>query len=237
MMGVLPPQRGYFSLQKRFQAAFTAILVLAPLAPQTESQLAVIVESIIADQVIFTNHHRFLFSIALGLYWHQDLEYLNQYLTEYFPVNQELSEALVVANAIAISCRQEFNPRTLLSVTCQYLSQGSSPNSHQVINQLKLAQSLVEKGESRAIALQVLPKTSLAYGLFCFLSTPHNFQLATYDCGRFKLEITAIAATYQGYTFDQFGMSAARKLSDRLLRAWAGVYDLTDAPAISRLQF
>jgi hypothetical protein len=214
MLGAfMSPQRGYHSLKQRFRAAIAAFLVFAP---QSEDQLVKAIDAVITDQTGISEHDRVFQVIPFGLYWHQDLQYLTQYL-------RESPEQLIIGLAIALCCRHEFNPRTLISESCKYLSADQNSEHQDVISQLKLAQFLVERGESRAIARSILKPESLAYGLFCFLSNSQNLELATYDSGKFEAEIAAIAAAHQGYVFNT---AATMKLSDRLLAAWSGLYNL-----------
>ncbi len=165
--------------------------------------------------------------IILGLYHHQDLVNLTEYFNQ---LQDELQcEYLVIALAIALCCRGEMQPRSFISKISNYLKPYP-----EFCAQLRLANSLAEKGESRAIARSVIAEDTLEYGLYCFLSTPYSGKLVNQGAGSFQISILAIAAAYLGYIpFEDVKLGNSKlgmDLGDRLLAAWAGVYDLTNIP-------
>jgi hypothetical protein len=204
----------HHSLKQRFQA------VLSSLSTFNRDQLLL---TKLIDDVITGNQNSLpepqIRAIILGLYHHQDLASLTEYFTE--------PEYLVVALAIAMCCRGEMQPRSFVAKVSSYLP------SSDFYAQLKLANTLAEKGESRAIARSMISEDTLAYSIYCFLSTPSSWHLVNQGAGEFQISISAIAAAYLGYfpransNHQKLGIS----LGDRLLAAWAGVYDLSNIPA------
>ena len=158
-------------------------------------------------------------AVILGLYHHQDLASLAEYFTE--------PEYLVIALAIALCCRGEMQPRSFVSKISSYLK--PYPD---LASQLKLANTLAEKGESRAIASSLIPENALAYSVYCFLSTPYSWHLVNHGAGKFQISISVIAAAYLGYVpkANSSNQKLGISLGDRLLAAWAGVYDLSEIP-------
>jgi hypothetical protein len=180
-------------------------------------------------------------AIALGLFWHQDIKALAKILTSYVAT----PEHLILAYAIALCCRDALNPRSLTSQICAFLSQeleelveGANPdNLTSLIQQFRLVQDLVDRGESGGMARQALSQP-IAYGLYCFLSTPNHWGLATKRTQEINpiigASVGAIAGAYQGQVFVEFPdraglemLELGDQLGDRLLAAWAGVYDLS----------
>lgn len=213
----------HHALKSRFRGAIAGALIFLP-APEIFPAIA---ESVIRDgegneiedgSESPVSHREVLRAIATGLFWHQDLEALRQYCTT--------PETLILALAIALSCRDALNPRSLTSQICSYLQKGMGANDLD-IEQLQLAQALVDRGESGAIARSRLGET-IAFALYCFLSTPDEWELATQRAGSMQPIVGAIAAADRGYVpaGDARTLEIAIKSGDRLLAAWSGVYNL-----------
>jgi hypothetical protein len=205
----------HHSLKHRFQSA------LSILGSDRASQgnLSQLVESIISGDLNSSESKNSLSeakAIILGLYYHQDLARLGAYFTN--------PEYLTVALAIALCCRGEMQPRSFISKINNYLQ--SYPDFS---SQLDLADNLANQGASRAIATSVIARNSLAFGVFCFLSTPYSLKLVN-RAGNFQVSISAIAAAYLGCIPNIETNNLGNQLGDRLLAAWAGVYDLSNIP-------
>jgi hypothetical protein len=204
----------HHSLKRRFQA------VLISLSTFNQDQLFL---TKLIDDVITGNQNSFaepqIRAVILGLYHHQDLASLTEYFAE--------PEYIVVALAIALCCRGEMQSRSFVAKVSSYLP------SSDFYSQLKLANTLAEKGESRAIASSLIPKNTLAYSIYCFLSTSSSWHLVNQGAGEFQISISAIAAAYLGYVpkANSSNQKLGISLGDRLLAAWAGVYDLSNLPA------
>ncbi len=209
----------HHSLKRKFQAILT-ILVSAQEPKQTEA-LTKFVDDLISgnfyEPQAFPNSQ--IQAILIGLYNHQDLSNLVEYLPE--------PEYLTIALAIALCCRGELQPRTLVNKLGSYLKDHPS-----FCSQLNLANSLAEIGSSRAIARSIISQDSLEFGLYCFLSTPYTWNLVNQGLGHYQISISAIAAAYLGHIPDvpMQHLELATNLSDRLLSAWAGVCDLSNIP-------
>lgn len=147
------------------------------------------------------------FAILIGLYQHHNLAALMEYPWQ--------PEDLITALAIALACRGELNPQNLIWQLMPYLN---SP----WCEQLKIIDNLVVQVTSRTIARQII-KNDFRFGLFCFLSTPYSWHLAAGD-----VRIRAIASAYMGYLppLATADLELVRYLTNYLLAAWSGVYDL-----------
>jgi hypothetical protein len=198
----------HHSLKRRFQAVFISLSTFN----QDQLLLSKLIDDVITDNQNSLPESQ-IRAIILGLYHHHDLASLTEYFFE--------PEYLVVALAIALCCRGEMQPRSFVSKVSSYLM----PSDFYA--QLKLANTLAEKGESRAIARSLIPENTLAYSIYCFLSTPYSGNLVNQGAGEWQISISAIAAAYLGYIprTNSSNQKLGISLGDRLLAAWAGVYD------------
>lgn len=225
------------SLRQRFRAAFCGFLPL--LTPEIAIKLPISIESVIRSQYQSSDEPniRVVNAIAIGLWQHQNLSILPNFFV--------LIDDLVVALLIALACRDALNPKTAIADICDFL-QNTSFSSSQIsasispfVEQIQLVRTLVEQGASSAIVQTALRSKSddlghsnIALGLYCWLSTPHTWQLAVSRAKQFQPElgaaIGAIAAAYTGIIpsgdLPTMGMGIA--MGDRLLAAWSGVCDL-----------
>ncbi|NJL42985.1 MAG: hypothetical protein HC935_05730 [Pseudanabaena sp. SU_2_4] len=77
-----------------------------------------------------------------------------------------------------------------------------------------------------------LDRSNIAFGLYFWLSTPHTWHLAVPRAKQVQPElgaaVGAIAAAYSGRIppVDRAIVEMGIAMGDRLLAAWAGVYDL-----------
>jgi len=210
----------HHSLKRKLQAVLT-VLVAAQEPEQTES-LTKLVDDLISgnfcEPQAFQNSQ--IPAVIFGLYNHQDLSNLIEYFSE--------PEDLVIAIAIALCCRGEMQPRTLVNKLGNYLKDHPS-----FWSQLNLANSLADQGSSRAIAKTLISQDDLAFGFYGFLSTPYTWNLVNQGLGHYQISISAIAAAYLGHIpeVSTQHLKLATNLGDRLLAAWAGVYDLSNVPA------
>ncbi|MEE3716981.1 hypothetical protein V2H45_09515 [Tumidithrix elongata RA019] len=236
----------HHSLKSRFRAALTGALLVLP--SHQREKISGAVEIAIISQTKFpveplANQELDIWTkvcqaIALGLFWHQDVHTLSKVLSSYVAT----PEHLILAYAIALCCRDALYPRNLIGHICAYLPKEleeelNAESLKTLIQQLRLAQDLVDRGQSGVIARHTLHQP-IAYGLYCFLSTPHHWGLATKRTQQMNpiigASIGAIAGAYQGqvpaeYT-DEISsgiLETGRQMGDRLLAAWAGVYDLS----------
>ncbi|AFY74141.1 hypothetical protein Syn7502_02126 [Synechococcus sp. PCC 7502] len=199
----------HHSLKRRFQGVLTVLAYHDPLEDLSN----------LVDQIIVGNLPPIsskTSAILLGLYQHQDLTEISKNIID--------PEHLIITLAIALACREQLQPRTLVKNLCDYLQ--PYPD---LCSQLKLAHSLAEQGTSRTIARSSLNTDTLAFGIYCFLSTPFSWNLLNQN-----MEIAAIAAAYLGHipnsTQNVRAIKLGMNLGDRLFAAWAGVYDLSNIP-------
>jgi len=140
----------HHSLKRKLQAVLT-VLVAAQEPEQTES-LTKLVDDLISgnfcEPQAFQNSQ--IPAVIFGLYNHQDLSNLIEYFSE--------PEDLVIAIAIALCCRGEMQPRTLVNKLGNYLKDHPS-----FCSQLNLANSLADQGSSRAIAKTLISPYDLAF--------------------------------------------------------------------------
>jgi hypothetical protein len=221
------------SLRHRFRATLSGALPL--LTSEIATKLPIAIESVILEQspACTEPDERVLNAIALGLWQHQDLSRLPNYFKHL--------DDLVVALLIALTCRDALNPKTAISDICDFLKNSlvSSSAISTLVEQLQLVRTLVEKGASSAIARNLLQsdnsaqdRSKIAFGLYCWLSTPHAWHLAAPRAKQVQPElgasIGAIAAAYSGIIpqGDRQIAEMGIAMGDRLLAAWSGVCDL-----------
>lgn len=228
------------SLRQRFRAAFCGALPL--LTTESAIELPIAIESLILEQYQARDEPdiRVLNAISIGLWQHQDLSKLPNYFTHL--------DDLVVALLIALACRDALYPKTAISDICDFLQNSlvSSSAISTLVEQLQLVRTLVEQGASSAIARALVQAknsghvhSDIAFGLYCWLSTPHNCHLAISRAKQLQPElgtaIGAIAAAYSGIITpgDRTLVEMGIAIGDRLLAAWSGVYDLQKLEDIS----
>lgn len=199
------------------------------------TKLPILIESVIRSQYQASHEPdiRVLNAIAIGLWQHQDLSTLPNYFVHL--------DDLVIALLIALACRDTLNPKTAIADIGDFLQNSlvSSSGISPLIDQLQLVRTLVEQGASSAIARTALQSKSsnldhsnIAFGLYCWLSTPHVWYLAGSRAQQLQPElgaaIGAIAAAYSGRIppSDRPIIEMGIAMGDRLLAAWSGVYDL-----------
>jgi len=217
-----------YSLKRRFQSVLSVLVS----DKANQGALLKLMESVVnSDLNLITDNSSKNSSenisteskaIILGLYYHQDLAVLSSYFTD----SECSPEYLTVALAIALICRGEMQPRSFISKISNYLQ--PYPD---FCSQLDFAHNLANQGASRAIAASVIPKNSLAFGIFCFLSTPYSWNLVNQAAGDFQVSISAIAGAYLASRSNNIGANnLGNELGDHLLAAWTGVYDLSNIP-------
>jgi hypothetical protein len=245
LVGAKSNFQSHRSLRQRFRATLSGALPL--LTSGITVKFPILVESVILEQYQISHEPdvRVLNAIAFGLWQHQDLSRLPNYFAHL--------DDLVIALLIALACRDALNPKTVIADICDFLqnmnvsSRASSTTISSPISrlaeQLQLVRTLVEQGASSAIALTTLKSVraemNIAFGLYCWLSTPHAWHLAVSRAKQLQPElgaaIGAIAAAYSGNIppCAQPIMEMGIAMGDRLLAAWAGVYDLQKLDSIS----
>jgi hypothetical protein len=240
LVGVKSNILNHRPLRQRFRSALCGAVLWLP--PQAVTKLPILIEATILEQsrVGMEQDLRVLNAIAIGLWQHQDLSALPSYFMHL--------DDLVVALLIALACRDALNPKTAIADINNVLRSTADMNFAspqqfaRLEEQLQNARALVEQGASGAIARAVLiPKSdefsdrcdlNIAYGLYCWLSTPYDWHLATQRAQQVQPElgakIGAIAAAYNGYIppGDAQIVETGIAMADRLLAAWAGVCDL-----------
>ncbi len=221
------------SLKQRFRSALSGALPL--LTSEIAIKLPIAIKSVILEQSQASHEpdERVLNAIAIGLWQHQDLSNLPNYFVDL--------DDLVVALLVALACRDALNPKTAIADICDFLQNSlvSSSSISTLIEQLQLVRTLVEQGASSEIARTLLlskhgdlDHSNIAFGLYCWLSTPHTWHLAVPRAKQVQPElgaaVGAIAAAYSGRIppVDRPIVEMGIAMGDRLLAAWAGVYNL-----------
>lgn len=230
------------SLRQRFRATLSGALPL--LTDGITVKFPILIESVILEQYQPSHEPdvRVLNAIAIGLWQHQDLSSLPNYFAHL--------DDLVIALLIALACRDALNPKTAIADICDFLqnmnvsSRAISSPISRLVEQLQLVRNLVEQGSSSAIARTTLKSVSvraemsaadhsnIAFGLYCWLSTPHAWHLAVPRAKQVQPElgvaIGAIATAYSGNIppGDRPIIEMGIAMGDRLLAAWVGVYNL-----------
>lgn len=238
LVGVKSNVRDRRSLRQRFRSALISACVLLP--PQSATNLPASIEAAIQDrpQDITELDLRTASAIVIGLWQHQDLNALSRYFL--------YLEDQIVALLVALACRDALSPKTAIAAIADFLNdrfRWSSDRQDEIallLGQLDLVRTLVDLGASGAIAQSALISSSqddravdrkidIAYGLYCWLSTPYNWQLAVSRAQQVQPElgvaIGAIVAAYSGNLppGDASTIETGITLGDRLLAAWAGV--------------
>jgi hypothetical protein len=226
------------SLRRRFRAALSSALGGAMLSQPTGTSvlsLPALIEALVLERYkeSLEPERRVFHAIALGLWQHQDLSALSRYFKHL--------EDQIVALLIALACRDALSHKTAIAEITDFLHDSfrwSADRQDEIAlftRQLDVVRALVEQGASGAIAQAALisphetPNSRLAYGLYCWLSTPYNWQLTVSRTQQINLElgiaIAAISAAYTGNLppSDTDTIETGIILGDRLLAAWSGV--------------
>jgi hypothetical protein len=183
---MLPNQK---SLRNRFCAIWTSILVVTP--EDYADRLVTLTEAVIKDEIAslpltFLEHPLDLsvLAIAIGAYWHQDLQEVRSRILDLQNYSQADISELVLAYSIAYGCRCELQPISLVQHIYTDLSprRSLSPHPHNLPNclaQLQLAHKFVECGASAITAHRpnIGISEAIASSFYYFLSTPHNWQI------------------------------------------------------------
>ncbi|GBO53838.1 hypothetical protein APA_1786 [Pseudanabaena sp. lw0831] len=187
-------------------------------------------------------------TIAIGAYWHQDLqEVRSRILGLQSHSNADIQE-LVLAYAIALACRGEMKPQSFTNQVCHDFNKRRSlsrdlKSQQKCLEQLQLTQKFVNQGASAIAAHSDNGLSdSIASSLYYFLSTPHSWHLITERAQRHPqsnnpndLQITlqsgAIAAAFLGelgYIANQNQeiLTKGAIKGDQLWAEWSGVFDV-----------
>lgn len=214
--------KNHHSLKSRFCGAITGAILGT--SSQERELFPYVIDAVITGSA--KQQDGWLYAIATGLFHHEKPDQLNNYLSNL--------EELILSLVIAYACCDALNPRSLISQICDEIEQLDIDTSP-TIRKLRLAKDLVDQGQSAAIARLRLGSDNIAFGLYCFLSTPDNWELATLRVGKMQVAVGAIAGAFQGHipNGDSWQDASRRelimmgiKLGDRILAAWSGVYDL-----------
>lgn len=195
--------------------------------------------------------------LPIALFFHEDEIKLRQQLLtcqNLWEHQSETSEGvLAIAYAISLALTEQLNCATLIARIQLYLGTSQTP----LLRQLEQVQMLLEKGAGLETTLTQLRReaqirgeslgrayTSIALAFYCFLSTPEDFRLAVSRAARigYQPQITtaltgALAGAYNSIigipvnwrlTANRINNGNQRlQLANRLLEAWAGVYDVS----------
>ena len=163
---------------------------------------------------------------------------------------------LAIAYAISLALTEQLDYATLIPRIQLYVGNLETSQSP-LMRQLEQVQMLLKKGSGLETTLTQLRRdaqirgeslgrahTSIVLAFYCFLSTPEDFRLAVRRAARtdYQPQITtaltgALAGAYNSIigipvswrlTANRISSGNQRlQLADRLLEAWAGVYDLS----------
>jgi ADP-ribosylglycohydrolase len=195
-------------------------------------------------------------TLPIALFFHEDEVKLRQQLLTVAQLWQHQPEVcdgvLVVAYAIALALTEKLDIATLIPCTLTYLGTSQSP----LVRQLERVQMLLEEGAGLDTTLTQLRQdarsrgeplvgsyTPIALAFYCFLSTPEDFRLCVSRAATtYQPQITAtLTGALAGVYNSSIGIPvswrlAANRISsgrqrlqqaDRLLKMWAGVYDMS----------
>ncbi|TYQ26847.1 hypothetical protein PseudUWO311_10665 [Pseudanabaena sp. UWO311] len=238
------------SLKSRFRAIFTSILLNAE--PNHADRLKALTSCVINDRLsnleLIDAIDITLLAIAIGAYWHQDLqEVRSRILGLQSHCNADIQE-LVLAYAIALACRDELKPQSCIDHICHDFNKRRSlshdlKDQQQCLDQLQLAQEFVNQGTSAITAHRSQGLyNGISSSLYYFLSTPHSWSLVTERAQRHpqtnnpnNLQITlqagAITSAYLGKignitNQDREILTNGAIIGDRLWEQWSGVFDV-----------
>jgi hypothetical protein len=238
------------SLKSRFRSIFTSILLIAP--PNYADQLKALISSVLNDRLsnleIIGAIDITILAIAIGAYWHQDLqEVRSRILSLQSHSNTDIQE-LVLAYAIALACRDELKPQSFIDHICHDFNKRRSLShdlkaQQQCLDQLQLAQKFVNQGTSAITAHRAKGLSDgISSSLYYFLSTPHSWSIVTERAQRHpqtnnpnNLQITlqagAIASAYLGEIGNITNqnreiLTKGAIIGDQLWAQWSGVFDV-----------
>lgn len=134
-----------------------------------------------------TNHPLPLGIVPIALLHHEEPSQLHRALDHYLtliqasPVSHETS--LIIAGVISRALQERLHPSTLVPDLLAELESSPHAIAATCLNQLALVQALLIDHVSLAIALAELHTQGstwlpLTLALYCFLDTPHDFQLS-----------------------------------------------------------
>ncbi len=157
-----------------------------------------------------------IYAILVGLFYHDRLPEIPILLAKYS------ISSLTLAYAIALTCK---NPELIDQLIPQLQNLLSSDPEQ--IQQLEIAQTLVDQGQSQIVAQNQLGQNSIAYGLYVFLSTPRAWEICVQRAGKLQILVGAIAAIDQAELpyFPQFSTQVQQgtELGEQLFAEWAGI--------------
>jgi len=239
------------SLKSRFRAVWTSLLLSVPIdfVDRLEELTKLVFTDSLNNLRIVDDLEITVVAIAIGAYWHQDLQQIRTRLLDLQSHSQIDIQEIILAYAIALACRHELKPKSFISQICYDFEKRRSlspdPQTQtDCLYKLRLTQRCVDQGVSAITAHQ--GKYGLSGGiyssLYYFLSTPHSWQIVSDRAHYFlaseslastqvTMQAGAIAAAYLGElgNSDKFTyaiLSRGERLGDRLWLEWAGVFDV-----------
>ncbi|PZU97926.1 MAG: hypothetical protein DCE90_05370 [Pseudanabaena sp.] len=182
---MLPNQ---MSLKGRFRSIWTSLLLSVPtdFADRLEELTKIVFTDSLNNLRLVDDLELTVVAIAIGAYWHQDLQQVRTRLLDLQSQNPIDIEEMVLAYVIALACRYELKPKSFISQICydfeKRRSLSSDPQSQaDCLAKLRLTQKYVDQGVSAITAHQ--GKQGLSGGiyssLYYFLSTPHSWQIVS----------------------------------------------------------
>lgn len=185
--------------------------------------------------------------LPIALFFHDDQLKLRQQLLAAADWYQVESEAILVAGyAIAFAITETVNPQNLIPKILASLGTTQSA----IGQQLQQVQSLIEASVPVEIAVNQLylsskqPANSIALALYCFLSTPEDFQISIsrtrHISNKFPL-VAPLTGAISGAYNSNVGIpvswrlaankinlnSDKQQLAERLFAVWSGAYDIS----------
>jgi hypothetical protein len=235
------------SLKSRFRAIFASVLLTSP--PNFADRIETIIKRVtrdsldnlrLANQIEIT-----IVAIAIGAYWHQDLQEVRSRILGLQAHSQADVQELVLAYAIALACRDELKPPSFINQICHDFHKRISlsrdlESQKNCLDQLQLAQKFVDQGASaiaahRTNGLGLGLSDAIASSLYYFLSTTHSWQIVTDRASKHNSQIAiqsgAIAAAYLGAigniaNQNQEILTKGAIIGDQLWAEWSGVFDV-----------
>jgi hypothetical protein len=195
----------------RFRSTLAGVCMCA-----TESEIAELTDLIPTLGKAPLPRPSVVWAILVGLYYHDRLEIIPTLLPD--------SSDLTLSYVIALLCLK-VDPRSLIPKLCELLK--SQPT---LLEQLQTAKTLIDQGQSGAIARKALGKTSIAYALYCCLSTPESWEIAVQRSGELGVVVGAFVSAYRASILlqPQFSSQICQGiiLGDRLFANWSGIYGI-----------
>jgi hypothetical protein len=235
------------SLKSRFRAIFASILLTAP--PNFADRIETIIKGVTSDSLdnlgLANAIEITIVAIAIGAYWHQDLQEVRSRILGLQVHSQADIQELVLAYAIALACRDELKSSSFINQICHDFHKrkllSRNPESQKnCLDQLQLAQKFVNQGASaiaahRTNGLGLGLSDAIASSLYYFLSTTHSWQIVTDRAHKHNLQIAiqsgAIAAAYLGAigniaNQNQKILTKGAIIGEQVWTEWAGVFDV-----------